>query len=278
MANNKLGICEWVMPIKGTLAVQIAAELGLDGIQIDDLGGYRACFPLANKRIQRGYLEASQQYGVELASLGANSFAKGGGLVNTPGTPEWEISRLGLEVNIDACAAMGIPVLMLPCFWRGYIFTDEHFENCVNMLKLACQMAAEKNITLALESVLPAEKLVQLLALPGYENLKVYYDTENSWHFADASPSEELRILGKDRIAQIHLKDGTKETQGFKILGEGDTGVLMSMETIKEIGFDGYLILENFYNKPPMLPNIGMDALELIKKDIAVIKSVFERA
>lgn len=274
MRKIKFGICEWVLPIKGPLAIQIASELGFDGIQVDEWGGYRESFPMSNKRVQEGYLEASQKYGVELISFGANSFAKGGGLLNHMDSDHGKISLKGLEINIQTCHDMRIPIIMLPCFWKGFIKTEEHYKNVIEMLKVACQMAKDKNIIIALESALEADRIMEVLTKVNEENLKIYYDTENSNFFNNANAAEEINTLGKENIIQVHVKDGTKEILGCKILGQGETGFSESVKKIKEIGYDGYIVTENFYNVPP-LGRIGQDPIEIIQKDLNILKENF---
>lgn len=69
MMNNKYGICEWFLPLEGPSAICMAGQMSYDGIQIHDLGGPANNWPLADKRIQQMYIDAQQEYGIEIQSL-----------------------------------------------------------------------------------------------------------------------------------------------------------------------------------------------------------------
>ena len=61
----KLGICEWVLPIKGPSLFPKLKELGIDGIQVDDWDGHAACNPMCDPYVQSLYLENADKYGIE---------------------------------------------------------------------------------------------------------------------------------------------------------------------------------------------------------------------
>ncbi|MCQ4746118.1 hypothetical protein, partial [Blautia producta] len=73
--KNKIGFCEWVMPLKGPSVFSIAAGLGADGIQVDDWGSYSQSFPMAEQRIQNMYIEEAKRWGMEIPSMGCNGFS-----------------------------------------------------------------------------------------------------------------------------------------------------------------------------------------------------------
>ena len=272
---NKLGICEWVLPVRGPFSIRLAAELGFQGVQLDDLGGYRDGFPLANKRIQQGYLEEAQNNNIELISLGLNAFAKSGALKTNRNTPGWYVALQCLEISIRCCADLNIPILMLPCFWSSFFTSFEENRDLFDLLDFACKLAQDHNIIIGLESVLTINELEKLKTRLNHRNFKIYYDTQNPYFFKTAVPAEEIRHWGIENIIQIHFKDGSKQIQGCNILGQGETDFLKTVEAIKDINYNGYLVLENFYNNQPMY-KFGIDVLELIKNDVQVLKMAFE--
>lgn len=53
-------------------------------------------------------------------------------------------------------------------------------------------------------------------------------------------------------------------------MGEGDSGFYESMKIITDYNYEGWLVLENFYDREP-LSLLKADPRELIKKDIATL-------
>jgi len=205
--KNKFGICEWVLPVKGPFSTRLASELGFQGIQLDDLGGYRDGFPLSNKRVQQGYLEEAEKYNVELISLGLNAFAKSGGLKNNRNTPERDSALKALEINIQCCADIGIPILMIPCFWSSFFMSVEENKGPVEILEYACRLAQDKNIIIGLESILSTSELMKLMKNLNYSNFKIFYDTQNPHFFNTAVAAEEIHFFwGKTTLYKFILK------------------------------------------------------------------------
>ena len=66
--NVKLGVCHWSCPIDGPYALKMAAELGLEGVQLD-IGSYERGFPLSVPSIQKVYMEYAEKYNITITSL-----------------------------------------------------------------------------------------------------------------------------------------------------------------------------------------------------------------
>lgn len=272
--KNKIGFCEWVMPIKGPSVFAIAAGLGADGVQIDDWGSYSQSFPMAEKRIQHLYTEEAKKCGMEIASMGCNGFSRAGGLVNRLGTPEGDISLLAIRTGIRTCVEMNVPLLMLPCCWDGYLRTEADIENASEMLRTVCKEAEEKNVTVAVETVLSPKKLKDMADYIGSSSFKIYYDTQNTQYFAGACPSEELRQIDVSDIAEVHFKEGLADVQGCRCFGEGETGFEESAEVLCRGGYEGWLMIENFYRKPAFKSGCR-DVYEAMKRDVETLRRAF---
>lgn len=272
--RNKIGFCEWVMPIKGPSVFTIAAGLGADGVQVDDWGSYSQSFPMSEKRIQNLYTEEAKRQGMEIPSMGCNGFSRAGGLANRLGTLEGDISLLAIHTGIRTCADMNIPLLMLPCCWDGFLKTEEDIENAAEMLRIVCPEAEEQNITVAVECVLSPDKLKEMKDYVGSGAFKIYYDTQNTQYFAGANPPGELRKLEASDIAEVHFKEGLLDMQGCRCFGEGVTGFRESAEILREKGYEGWLVIENFYRKPVFQSDCG-DVYEAMKKDVETLRRAF---
>ena len=62
--------------------------------------------------------------------------------------------------------------------------------------------------------------------------------------------------------------------RGCTLLGTGDAGISESVEIIKELGYEGWMITENYYHLSPM--NSGEDDFAaLAAKDLEIMKQYF---
>ena len=263
-----------VFPHVGPSSVKLAAALGADCIQVDDLGSRRKGFPLNDKYIQYAYIEAAAQYGVKLASVGGNAAAKSGVLVkNIDGADGAEIKET-LEKTILATAVLNAPILMLPFFWKSYLTeTDkEKIENAVKVLRYAGIVGEAYGVTIAMESTLPAKLVLDILDKVNSDWVKVYYDLQNTVHFCNADNLGEIKTYGS-LIAQIHIKDGDDKCIGGLPIGTGHARCKEALQALSEVGYEGPLILENDYPKySSWAGGKSPDWFEWAKKDMELTK------
>lgn len=147
---------------------------------------------------------------------------------------------------IDAAAELGAENILIPFFGKSSLyekgtknFRKERLEPLVKRIKEVAQYAAKKNIVLALENTITAEDNIKLLDMIGEPNVKVYFDTLNIVWTGD-QPDVAIKKLGKDRIAQIHIKanaeffDEAKQPEDFD----------KCFKAIVDSGYRGWLVLE----------------------------------
>lgn len=147
---------------------------------------------------------------------------------------------------IDNAAELGAENILIPFFGKSslyekdkQVFRKERLEPLVKRLKEIAQYAAKKNVVLALENTIKAEDNIKLLDMIGEPNVKVYFDTLNIVWTGD-QPDVAIKKLGKDRIAQIHLKanaeffDEAKQPEDFN----------KCFQAIVDSGYKGWLVLE----------------------------------
>ena len=271
----KYGICEWSLPVSGTLAIQLAGEMGFDGMQIGEAGGRLAGYPLNNKRVQELYLEAAKANNIELHSLNLGALLAEGTLNYAPETTEGMNARKSLENGFKVCKALGIQSVVITVDAKD----EEQTCNVLSNLGYAYELAQDAGVTIAMESALALPEIVSILDCM-QEKVKVCMDILNPLRFGTGNPHEQICVFGKSHIDHFHLKDSNKELfapgqRGCTLLGEGDGGFEESMELVKKMGFDGWLISENYYNLPPMNEG-GEDFFELAQKDLATMKKWFE--
>ncbi|MGN0713915.1 MAG: sugar phosphate isomerase/epimerase family protein [Anaerovoracaceae bacterium] len=249
--TTKAGICEWSMAASGPSAIAWAGKIGFDGIQLGDLGGSRNCFPLNDPVIQEEYLETSKKYNVLLHSLHLFTLVREGGLQCLPDSPEGKAALFSIEKGLEAAKSMGIPRLLVTSYDACSIVNDYDLECTAKLLRKACDMASHYGVQMVYEAVLGGHKIQEVLDYVG-PDLKICFDSLNPTKFLRGDAVEEIRSFGTKWIDHVHLKDTPQNMKGFCQLGEGRGRYQECIDALREIGFDGWYITENFYHTPPM--------------------------
>jgi len=111
------------------------------------------------------------------------------------------------------------------------------------------------------------------------------FDTHNPVMYGTGYPPDMIRVLGRERIDHFHMKESqpdaegfvTKETAPIVLLGQGGTFFKESVQAIKDIGYEGWIISETFYNRRNMNEN-GEDYVSSAKRDVETLKAAFGEA
>ncbi|NQT59962.1 MAG: sugar phosphate isomerase/epimerase [Bacteroidetes bacterium] len=269
---NKIGICEWSLPIDGPFACKLVADLGLDGLQID-IGPYERGFSKSRKFVQDAYLEAAAKYSIEFPSM-ATRVSDYYSLYAEPGTAGYGVVRSGVLKAVEACEYMNIPLILVPTFEKSYIDSDSKFAMVVDLYKAACAVAAESGITIAAENTLSVSKTRELVERVGAENFGIYFDTQNYFLSNNDFTPDVLEQL-YPHIVEVHVKDGKDKDLSGALLGTGDADFFKSIEVLKKHKYDGWLISENYYDMKPLC-GLEDDPIELIRKDLQILKSAIQ--
>lgn len=267
----KFGICEWAAPVQGPYIFQIAKELGLHGVEIAQ-GDYERSLPTSNPWIQNAYVKQSRETGIEICAIAVNSIDNHP-LTAPKGDPEHAIVSLCIREAIKAAAAMDIPIVQIPAFFQSDIRCETDFERLASQLRTACELAEVSGITIGTENALSAQENLRLLQVVGMPNLKVYFDTQNPQYMRGYSAPEMIYAL-QGKICEVHVKDGKREALSACLLGEGESDFFKSVRALKETNYEGYIVLENYYDRPPM-NRCDKDAFALLKRDIEIMKAAF---
>ena len=277
MGTVKIGSTAWGLPGNGWYGPYMAHRAGLDGIQLE-LGSYEAGYPLAQRGVQEAYLEDAERFGLEypavvLNDLMVHGYAKG--CDTEDGRLAFDMIELGLEVAHE----MGIGEVMLPNFGENRIREQAHFDNMVRALSFACEKARGLGITVLTENPLAWDAQLELLRAVGADNLKIHYDSQNMKYNWDLDQCEQLRKLYPHMTYQLHVKDGEAKPApaGSAPLGGGNTDFRQQMQILRELGYEGWIITENYYCKPSMQ---GVTATrespwDALMKDVATLHEIF---
>jgi len=229
-AKIRIGGCDWSLKLEGKLeAFAAAKQAGLDGVQVS-LGRSEDRLPMADSGRQRQWLAESKRLGVPIGSTCLEILHRDN-LKAHPKGPEW------VEQSIAATAALGTEVVLLPFFGSQAITQRAEQRAVVDRLKGLAPLAQKAGVTLGLENTISAEDNAWMLDQVGSPAVKVYYDCGNSVK-AGFDVYQEVVWLGKDRICQLHLKDGQS------LLGQGQIDYPRYIEAVLKSGFEGWAMLE----------------------------------
>jgi sugar phosphate isomerase/epimerase len=153
---------------------------------------------------------------------------------------------------------LGAGVILVPVTPGGPDVTEaEGQRRWIEEMKALAAAAESSGVILALENVgggygKLAGDLIALADGVDEPAVQTYYDIGNGTYF-EQDPVEEIKLLGS-RIAAVHIKDLRGD-----LLGEGVVKIPESIAALKEIGYDGDLILET----PPTADPRGAAARNL---------------
>ncbi len=270
MGKYKFACTQWGMPGEGLYGVRVAAEAGLDGLQIE-IGSHENGYPLLQKTVREGYMEDSKRYGIEFPSIVLNDLGKND-FVHGKNTPEGQIAYESFDIAIEIAAEMGIGMVMIPNFFNNFIVEPEHFDNAAEALQYCCDRAARYGITIASETVLAWEDHKRVLDKVGRSNIGVFFDSMNYKFFSHLDPLPNLRELYPHMVNQLHFKDGVSDLSQC-LLGEGEMEFEKQAQFIRDSDFSGWIILENYYSHMPLRGDSWTNQLALLKKDLKHLKT-----
>lgn len=227
-----VGVTDWDLRQTGAVgAVELAARIGFDGVEVS-LGRkpVDGKLPLDDAGLQERYRAASSQYGIRISSSCLDvlhvHFLK-----NDP---------LGTKYLADAIPItkrLGAPLILLPMFGQGVPSSPGELDYVAGLLREAAPEAEKQGVLLALENPLSAADNIRMLERCRSAAVKVYYDTGNSAN-QGFDVVQEIRQLGRERIGQIHFKDGKS------YLGEGKIDFRAVARALAEIRYRGFIVLE----------------------------------
>ncbi|MHC4119632.1 MAG: sugar phosphate isomerase/epimerase family protein [Planctomycetota bacterium] len=226
----KIGVCDWTIRKKTDPAsLEVAKRIGLDGVQVD-FGSGGDDLPLFDSGLQKKFIEARKEHGMEIASLAM------GVLNNIPYKSDSRAERW-VPQAIDVAEAMEVKVILLAFFGKGDLKNDSRGTDAVvKRLKQVAPRAEKAGVKLGIESWLSADEHVDIIERVGSPAVKVYYDVANS-NKAGYDIYSEIRRLGK-LICEFHAKDYDD------LYGKGSIDFNRVRKAMDAIGYRGWFVME----------------------------------
>jgi len=250
----KFGLTSVTAQNAGTGLIERAAALNLDGVEPMMDNPPESPFGIPAQRAEMISLAARKGIAIPTAAFAyfneTGGFAKGA-----------KNADIGLYQAIEAAQAAGATVLLVCSYFDGTPETEEEINRFRDGLYAALPRAEKANVNLAMECPLDAETLIKIVDDSGSDFLGVYYDVGNTvWLGRD--PAREILALGS-RISALHVKD-TEDMLGDRRLGEGKADWDRISAALREINYDGWVMLET-----PAADD------EVLLKDIMFMKNLF---
>jgi L-ribulose-5-phosphate 3-epimerase len=257
-ARIQVGVTDWDLRLTARVeAVAMARRIGFDGVEVS-LGNKPkdGRLPQDDPEIIQRYRAAAAEHQLTLASTCLDALHNFY-LKSDPLAPKL------LADAIRVTAALSARVILLPSFGKAAPAEPAEQERVAALLKEHVGAAASAGITLCLENDLSAEINARILELCPSPALKVYYDTGNSFN-RGYDVLREIRYLGRERIGQVHFKDGKS------YLGEGKIDFNAVAQALNDIGYQGFIVLET--------PSPSGDIEADMRRNLAFVRRLFQTA
>ncbi len=211
---------------------------------------------LRNMDAVRRYKTEANLWGMMIPSL-AGLWDRGVSILKT------EPAEKNLHQAIELAEFLGASVV-LAAFFRDKapdMTKESSYKPVVEMLQRVGPRAAKGAVTIGLENSLSPAHNKKLVDLVDHPNVKVYYDPYNMAYYgyeAEAVPG--VKLLGKDRICQMHVKNGDK-----LIEEPGPVDWPAAFKALNEIGYDGWYVFESSHKSREQ-------AVEATRKNVAFLR------
>jgi len=224
--------------------LEATARVGAAGLELNIDAGqlWTRCLDSAARR---QLAQQARDTGVAWTSLCLNAH-----WVFNLTSPDVRIRDVGISLlmeAVDLAYNLGAKVILVPGCDQ-----EESPENKWELFRDGVMhgiaKAEQAGVTLALEAVgkpflFNTAKLLQMIgACGGSKALGVYLDIGNSTH-GGMDPAAEIRAA-RGRAAMVHVKDWDPAGVKPRLLGAGAVNFPTSIAALREIGYDGYLVVE----------------------------------
>ncbi|GEO04414.1 endonuclease [Adhaeribacter aerolatus] len=244
-------------------ALQLTKDIGADGVELDMGGlGNRETFEnqLANPEIRQQFIDKAKELNLVFCSLAmtgfyAQSFAE---------RPTYQ--RMVGDC-IETMKQMGVKVAFLPLGIKGDLVQHPELRPAiVERLKVVGKMAEAAGVVIGIETALDATGEKKLLKDIGSPAIQIYFNFSNPLK-AGRDLHQELKILGKKRICQIHCTD----EDGVWLQHNTRLNMPKVKQTLDKMGWSGWLVVER--SRDAKQPR---SVKENFSANTAYLKSVFQ--
>lgn len=233
----KVSVCDWMILKRQKVgAITLAKEIGTDGLEID-MGslGKRVDFEnkLNDRKTQQQFIAEFNRLGLEISSVAMSafygqSFAK----------------RDNYLALTEECIAVMKDLKVKNCFLPLTNITDltkdtQLYAVVVDRLKTIAAKAQAAGVVIAIETSLPAVEEARLIDKIASPSIRSYVNVSTILK-RKGDVCQELKTLGKARIAQIHITN----TDGNWLQNDQAVNIPEIKKTLDKMGWSGWLVIE----------------------------------
>jgi sugar phosphate isomerase/epimerase len=255
-AGLKVAMCDWSMGRLDPSAFEVGKQIGLDGVEVS-IGFPDDNLKLRRPDVQAEYLAAARKHGMLIPSM-AMGVLNRVPLMSEPRTALW------VADTIEVAPKLGVRCILLAFFGHGEL-REENADDIRRVTEALIELAprAEKaGVILGLETYLTAEAHLKILDKVESRAVRVYYDVYNANHKGH-DVLKEIRLIGAERICQVHFMEGPDYLGGGKIDWPAVVG------TLREIGYPGWAVLET--------TSPSKDVVADTRRNLAYLRGLFEK-
>ncbi|MBO0947921.1 sugar phosphate isomerase/epimerase family protein [Fibrella forsythiae] len=217
-------------------AFQLTKEIGADGLEVD-MGslGQRETFDnqLADPAIRQQFLDKAKELNLTICSLAMTGF-----YAQSFATRPTYLRMV--QDCFDTMNAMNVKVAFLPLGVQGDLVKNPELRPAiVERLKEVGKLARKAGVIVGIETSLDARGEVALLDEIGSTHIQSYVNFSNPLK-AGRDLHEELRILGRKRICQIHCTD----EDGVWLQHNTRLDMKQVKQTLDAMRWSGWLVIE----------------------------------
>ncbi|MCC5805550.1 MAG: sugar phosphate isomerase/epimerase [Opitutales bacterium] len=261
----RIGVCDWMILRRQHVgAFSRAREIGADGVELDMGGlGDRETFnsKLIDPLERRRFLDAAAENVMEICSIAMSGFY-GQSFAERDGVVE----RMARDC-INTMNLMGVKVAFLPLGVPSNLAENPHLRPAVvDRLRRIGEMAEAADVVIGIETMLDAAGEVELLEEIGSPALQSYFNFANAVQ-GGRDISQELEILGRDRICQIHCTD----TDGLWLENNPRIDMPAVKATLDAMDWRGWLVMERSRDATQVRDVVGN-----YRANARYLKSVFQ--
>ncbi len=163
-----------------------------------------------------------------------------------------------LQKAIDIANIMGSPVLGGPSHsaYKNFLGggpTQSNFDNATKVYQEIASYAEKNQVYIALEVLNRFEsaflntskQIKKLLDQINHNFIAYHYDTHHSG-IEEYSPGEAIKLHGTNNIKHIHISENNRGIPGLGTIQWDE-----NFQAIKDIGYDGWLVIEAFSRNNP---------------------------
>lgn len=228
----KMSMCDWSLGRPADPSVfELGRKIGLNGIQVS-IGFPEDGLKLRRPEVQKQFREAAKANGMSFHSV-AMGVLNNVPLVSEPRAAVWVADTIEAARNLDARN------ILLAFFGKGELkeTNADDMRRVTELMQELAPRAEKAQVILGLETYLSAEAHLKILDAVKSKWVQVYYDVYNANHKGH-DYLKEIKLLGRERICEVHFKEGGN------YLGSGKIDWPAVAATLQEIGYRGWLVLE----------------------------------